>query len=197
MSGGRRGSWLSIAVVATILLVIWTVVQQEEETIADSPERGAEQGVESNRRSGKISSDEANTKGGTETVESLRLDYLVRQKSKMETTNPFSSSSWYRPPPPPVLPPTLPPEPVVPPEPTAPPLPFKYLGSYEDGPKRLILLLKDEQMYTVTEGDTIDNTYRVERIEGSRVDMLYLPMGIIQTIDTGESAFSAGKKRGQ
>jgi len=192
MKLGRWG-WILLAGAVTAVLVV--LVEQNEETVAD----GTEQGGASSQRGERGGADsETATQGGTAAVEDLRLELLVREKSTTEKTNPFSASTWYRPPPPPPPPPPAPPpEAYVPPVPTAPPLPFKYLGSYEEGSKRLILLVKDEEMYTVAEGDVIDNIYRVARIEGNKVDMVYLPLGITQTIDTGESAFSANKKRGQ
>jgi len=94
----------------------------------------------------------------------------------------FTSSSWYVPPPPP---PPLPPAP--PPAPSAPPMPFSYLGRYEDAPTRLVILVNGERMYTVAEGDVIENTYRIERVTAGQVELTYLPLNIKQTLSTGEA----------
>lgn len=94
----------------------------------------------------------------------------------------FTSTSWYVPPPPP---PPQPPAP--PPAPSAPPIPFSYLGRYEDAPTRLVILVNGERMYTVAEGDVIENTYRIERVTAGQVELTYLPLNIKQTLSTGEA----------
>lgn len=99
-----------------------------------------------------------------------------------ETANVFGATSWYVPPPPPPL---LPP--VPPPPPSAPPLPFIYLGRYEDAPMRLAILVKGDHMYTVAEGEVIENIYRIERVTDGRVDLIYLPLNIRQTLGNDEA----------
>jgi hypothetical protein len=96
----------------------------------------------------------------------------------------FSAISWYVPPPPP--PPPPPPRVVPPPPPTAPPMPFSYFGRYEEGETLIILLVKGERIYTVSAGDVIENTYRVEGLAGGRLELTYLPLDIRQTLSTGE-----------
>ena len=96
----------------------------------------------------------------------------------------FSAISWYVPPPPP--PPPPPPRYVPPPPPTAPPMPFSYFGRYEEGETLIILLVKGERIYTVSAGDVIENTYRVEGLAGGRLELTYLPLDIRQTLSTGE-----------
>jgi hypothetical protein len=98
-------------------------------------------------------------------------------------SNLFRAMSWYVPPPPP--PPPPPPKPVPPPAPTAPPLPFSFLGRYEEGQTLIILLVRGERIYTVSEGEVIDNTYRVERLTGGQLELTYLPLNIKQTISAG------------
>jgi hypothetical protein len=104
-------------------------------------------------------------------------------ESDMVASTAFSAMSWYVPPPPP--PPPPPPKPVPPPPPTAPPMPFSFLGRYMEGQKLTILLVRGDRMYTVAEGEVIDNTYRVERLNGEQVELTYLPLNIKQTISTG------------
>lgn len=101
----------------------------------------------------------------------------------MEIGNVFGATSWYTPPPP--SPPPLLPEP--PPAPTAPPLPFTYLGRYEDAPALLAILLKGERMYVVAEGDVIEDTYRIDRLTQTEVELTYLPLDIKQSLSTGEA----------
>ncbi|MGE5320343.1 MAG: hypothetical protein ACM3KD_09195 [Hyphomicrobiaceae bacterium] len=92
----------------------------------------------------------------------------------------FRPTSWYVPPPPP--PPLPPPKP---PAPTAPPLPFTFMGRYEEGAKKVILLVKGDRIYTVSEGEVIDNTYRVGHLTEGGLDLTYLPLNIKQTLATG------------
>ena len=94
--------------------------------------------------------------------------------------NAFPAMSWYVPPPP-----MPPPKPLPPPPPTAPPMPFSFMGRYEDGEKLIILLVKGDRVYTVSEGEVIDNTYRVDRLTASQLELTYLPLNIKQTISTG------------
>lgn len=89
----------------------------------------------------------------------------------------FNATSWYEPPPPP---PPAPPAP--PPVPVAPPLPFAYLGHYEDAPTKVVILTKGERIYTVSEGDVIENTYRVEHVAPGTVELIYLPLNTRQAL---------------
>ena len=47
------------------------------------------------------------------------------------------------------------------------------------------MLIKGDRIYTVSVGDVIENTYRVERVEQGVVEMTYLPLNIKQSISTG------------
>jgi hypothetical protein len=94
----------------------------------------------------------------------------------------FGAMTWRVAPPPPPKPAARPAPP-----PSAPPMPFTFLGRYEDGGTRTILLVKGERIYTVAEGDVIDQTYRVERLAGGQLELTYLPLDIKQTINAGGS----------
>jgi hypothetical protein len=100
-----------------------------------------------------------------------------------EIVDAFATHSWYVPPPPP---PPVKPEP--PPKPTAPPLPFTYMGRYDstEGPP-VILLVRGDLLYTVSEGDSIDGIYRIDRVERGRVELTYLPLQQKQVLQTGEA----------
>jgi hypothetical protein len=114
-------------------------------------------------------------------LERLHAHDAAAETDKAASTA-FIAMSWYVPPPPP--PPPPPPVPVPPPPPTAPPMPFSFLGRYVEGGKLTILLVKGDRVYTVSEGEVIDNTYRVERLNGGEVELTYLPLNIKQTITT-------------
>lgn len=68
------------------------------------------------------------------------------------------------------------PPPPSPPRPTAPPLPFRYIGAILDEDGRRALLLEGEQLRFVQRGDEIGGGYRVEHIDESRIDFLFLPL---------------------
>lgn len=119
---------------------------------------------------------------------SIELEKLQRREaapdSDLVASNAFGPMTWHVPPPAPPMPVV---KPAPPPPPSAPPMPFTFLGRYEDGGKRTILLVKGELIYTVSEGDVIDQTYRVERLAGGQLELTYLPLDIKQTISAGGS----------
>jgi hypothetical protein len=92
----------------------------------------------------------------------------------------FAGKSWYVPPPPPP-----PAKPAPPPAPTAPPLPFTYLGRYQEGSKPVLFLVRSNQVLTVSVGDIIEGTYRVDAIVGMTLTLTYLPLNMKQTLDIG------------
>jgi hypothetical protein len=64
-------------------------------------------------------------------------------------------------------------------------MPFSFMGRYEEEGVRIILLVKGERIYTVSEGEVIDNTYRVGRLTSGYLELTYLPLDIKQTISAG------------
>jgi len=115
----------------------------------------------------------------------LQLDKLVRADASEPEQDPFAGKSWYVPPPPP------PPQTKVvqeAPPPTAPPLPFRYMGRMqeEDG-QALVYLTQGTRAYSVSQGDTIDGTYRVESISPAHVTLVYLPLNIRQRLNIGSA----------
>lgn len=117
----------------------------------------------------------------------LELERMQRQNAPAPgtaaTRSTFRAMSWYVPPPPP--PPKPPPKPMPPPPPTAPPMPFSFLGRYVEEGVLTILLVKGDRIYPVSEGEMIENTYRVERLNGGQLELTYLPLNIKQTISAG------------
>lgn len=74
-----------------------------------------------------------------------------------------------------------------PPKPTAPPLPFTYMGKVlENGGTRLFLVQGD-RIHIVKAGDTIDSTYRMDKVENGVLTLTYLPLNIQQTLNIGEA----------
>ena len=93
--------------------------------------------------------------------------------------NPFSARSWApskettgKPPPPKSQATTT----------QAPPLPFVYRGNLTTDGATIVVLAKADRDYVVRAGDTLDDIYRVESIDGQRLVLKYLPLGIQQTL---------------
>ena len=60
------------------------------------------------------------------------------------------------------------------------------MGSYMGDNGRLIIFLtKGDRVYSVSQGEVIEGTYRVEGIVSGQLVLTYLPMNIKQTISIG------------
>lgn len=102
----------------------------------------------------------------------------------------FAAHSWYVPPPPPSAAgaaAAAAAREVAPRAPSAPPMPFQYLGKLADGDSLRVFLLRGERIHTVRAGDVIDGTYRVERVTGTQMTLVYLPLNISQTLAVGSN----------
>jgi len=98
----------------------------------------------------------------------------------------FSAHSWRVAPPPAPAPAWTPPPPVAAPPPAvAPALPFEFIGKMDDERRLRVFLLRGEKIYTVTVGEVIDGTYRIERIADSEMVLTYLPLNVRQTLSVG------------
>lgn len=63
-----------------------------------------------------------------------------------------------------------------PPAPVAPPMPYRVAGQViHDGPPRVVLA-RDDRIFFVREGDTLDGGYRVESIKPDFVTLVYTPL---------------------
>jgi hypothetical protein len=90
-----------------------------------------------------------------------------------EPVNIFATKSWEPPPPPPPSPPP----------PQAPPLPFSFMGMMTaDSGKVTYYLARGNQAYAVVNGEKIDNTYRVNGLDGQQLSFTYLPMNEKQVL---------------
>jgi hypothetical protein len=93
----------------------------------------------------------------------------------------FLPQSWAPPSPPPVKVAAKVQE-SAPPKPTAPPMPYRVAGKmvHEDRPQ--VVLAKGDAVFTVREGDTLDDGYRVIAIGSDHVTLLYIPLGVRETL---------------
>jgi hypothetical protein len=122
---------------------------------------------------------------GAASTGDLDLALLQRPSVSGAVADAFEGTTWYVPPPPP--PPAPPAKPLPPPPPTAPPLPFTYLGRYQESSKPIFFLVKGDSVLSVSEGDVIEGAYRIDGVEGSLLNLTYLPLNIRQTINIGEA----------
>jgi len=165
------GRWTVLGIAFTAIVIAAPHEQGDTEKSVHSPAPAREDGAASTRASQH-----------PQEVAYVELERLKRPMPEAggEVGNVFGATSWYVPPPPP--------PPAPPPVPTAPPLPFTYLGRYEDAPTSLVILVKGDRMYTVSAGDVIEDTYRIELVTPAAVELTYLPLNIKQSLRTGEAS---------
>jgi len=98
----------------------------------------------------------------------------------------FAAHSWYVAPPPPPPPPPETAKSHAPAQPVAPPLPYDYMGSYlPDGAPAVFFLTRGDRVYDVHVGDTLDNTYSVDRFANGQLTLTYKPLNVQQQLMTG------------
>ena len=91
----------------------------------------------------------------------------------------FKSHAWYVPPPL-SKPSRLEQAEAAPPAP--PPLPFTFLGIVEDDGHTVVFLAKEQRLYTVRKGEVFDGQYRLEDESSGRIEFVYLPLNVKQTL---------------
>jgi hypothetical protein len=119
----------------------------------------------------------------TQAAPRLDLERLHRSPPEVARADPFAQRSWElaaraeaqrnAPPPPP------------PAAPRAPPLPFTYLGKAVEAGKVTVFLSRGDNTYIARPGETLDGTYRVERVDEHAVVFRYLPLGQRQRLALG------------
>jgi len=92
---------------------------------------------------------------------------------------PFGVRSWT--PPAPKAPKVA----LAPPKPVAPPLPYRIAGQVTHDGVMQVVLARDDRIFTVREGETLDNIYRVESITPDAVTFVYLPLDERQQLAVG------------
>ena len=160
----------AVALALTLVAVRWAGGQD-----------GAENGVAAARQADEAAKPARGAPAGaaaTERVPEVRLDLLGSRTSPAPAGDPFQARSWA---------PAPEPEPasrrrLPPPPPQAPPLPFAYIGKLVEDATTTVFLARQDRNYVVRAGDTIDGTYRVERIADEALVVTYLPLKIQQTL---------------
>lgn len=113
----------------------------------------------------------------TPTETSMILALRERAPAK-KASDSFAAQDW-TPPPPPA------PKPAPPPPPMAPPLPFKVLGKKNEDGAWQVFLARDDRIFVVRAGDTVENTYLVEAITPPVLTFNYVPLNQRQTLPIG------------
>lgn len=180
-----RTQWAFIAVASLAIIIL---APNDNDSTSTSQAKPAKQRAGTN--ASVSSSSDKQTSQSVGRVELERLAKLGKPKSEKSTVgDAFNNLSWYVPPP--VKPQAYeppPPPPPPPPAPTAPPLPFTFLGRYDDSVSLVIILTKGDRIYTVSVGDVIENTYKVEKLTAGVLTFIYLPLKIEQKLRIGEAS---------
>ncbi|MDF9618740.1 hypothetical protein P5705_13895 [Pseudomonas entomophila] len=71
--------------------------------------------------------------------------------------------------------------------PTAPALPFQFVGRLGDRDDLQVFLQNGEKLYVVRQGDVIEDTYRLDRVSASELNLVYLPLHQPQTLSVGSA----------
>jgi hypothetical protein len=170
----QRWILYALALALTLVAVRWAGGQDRAEPRAPAlaPERAAVR--------------EAPTDAArVEAVPEVRLDLLGKRTAPAPAGDPFRAQSWE--PPPAQRARNLPP----PPRPQAPPLPFAYMGKLVEDAATTVFLARQDRNYIVRAGDTIDGTYRVEKVADDAVELVYLPLNARQTLPFTATAAAA------
>ena len=160
-----------VALALTLIAVRWAGGQDP----ADSRTAATSKANEAARPAREASASPATT----EEVPELRLDRLGTRAPAAPAGDPFQARSWAPAPDPEVA------RPRPPPRPQAPPLPFAYMGKMVDGNTTVVFLANEDRNYVARVGETLDGTYRVERIADNELVVTYLPLKIKQTLPFG------------
>lgn len=186
----RSRPWLPIALIPLLLVSadgdsIWApalVPPSPDQAPLTAPEAKAEPVTQPDAEPTQSRVPKTGKDSLSDELRRIRIGRLTCSAEPGASTDLFAGKSWYVPPPPP-----KPKPPPPPPPPTAPPLPFAFMGSYQETDGRLIIFLtKGERLYTVSPGDVIDGTYRVEDVVSGQLGLTYLPLNIRQSMSVGE-----------
>ena len=70
--------------------------------------------------------------------------------------------------------------------PTVPGIPFKYIGKIWGDDEYQVFISFNGKNLIIKEGDTIQQTYKVEKISPPSMTLTYIPMNILQSMQIGE-----------
>ncbi len=172
--------WLAIAAFGVVALILAVKAPAPDELAAPTSKRAHNNVTNLNTNKNQA------VVADNLTPDTLMLDTLqARSMAQVDKEDMFKSKSWYVAPPPPPKPKYVAPPP--PPPPTAPPLPYKFTGSFQEpGQKLVVYLSRGDKLYSVSAGDILEGTYKIESINAGQLVILYLPLNISQNLRIGD-----------
>ena len=177
MKTRARLLWLLVVASAGLAMAVYDAGGQ--------PEKGTMQGTH------RASRNQAGTalvqRPSGRPAQRLELEQLQVLRAQPPALELFGAKSWYVAPPPSPSPPPPPPSPpAAPAEPGAPPLPFAFMGKMVEEDRLTVFLVKEDRVFMASEGDVIDGTYKLEKIEAEQLTLRYLPLETVQTLAVSE-----------
>ncbi len=158
----HRRAGLAVAALATVIAVAWTAAQDDATgsyaAPASAPAAETERSVPPVAKPGFPDIGEAQAR---------------RARFADPVADPFAAKTWN---------PRVDEKPAAP---VAPPMPYTYFGRMSEDGKLYVFLQRGERTYMVTDGDVVDQEYRVEEIAPNAVVMTYLPLKQRQVLHTG------------
>jgi hypothetical protein len=78
------------------------------------------------------------------------------------------------------------------PAPSAPSMPYRFAGRVIHGGKLQVFVTKGGAAIPISQGDTLERTYRVESIDADRITLVYLPFNQRQSIPMTSASRTEG-----
>jgi hypothetical protein len=103
----------------------------------------------------------------------------------------FAARSWA----PPLRPAAKAPAPVASAAPAPPPMPYRVAGQVVQGDAAQVVLAKGDAVLIVREGESLDGGYRVESIGPQSVTLVYLPLGVRESLPVASTLSVAAQSR--
>lgn len=177
----QRRALLAVAMGLTVLAVIYAgpardVVQPKAPAVASRPAETATQPAAS-----------ARTEAETATSRDLDMERAQRRLKPPQRgpiQDAFVPRTWAVPQPAPT-PVVQAPVSIAPSAPVPPPLPFEYLGQMSEDGKTMVFLNRGETPLVGRIGETLEGSYRIERIADNAVEFTYLPLNARQVLSIG------------
>lgn len=163
---GPRGRWsvYGIALAATLLAMRWA--DGQDETVA-RPAR---------EKSAQAAAPRSEAPRGPEAPPALDLTGLGARTVDRSGRDLFPAIDWSQMARAEEMQRNPPPKPAPPPPPQAPPAPFKYMGRMIEDGRTTLFLVQGERNLVVREGETLLDTWRVDRIAEDAMTLTYLPL---------------------
>lgn len=183
--GGMQSSnkWLMILLALSLILTIWMATQSDDAEVSHN-EIELTNPVRSEKPAALETSASIVTGKPDGIVPLIPWYKLEREPLQKKINNPFKVHSW-------VVVPTEKKVKVIPPPPVAPPAPFAYLGKIQDSPKTTqIFLIENGRLYTVSEGEKINQLWRLDAEDTNTLRLTYLPLNLPQVLSKSARSVS-------